>query len=98
MSNVSISLKRPRKSGSLWLKSEWRMTHRGKKSYFWKKSYQRETHTSIIMDNNSIDWGKLGFGYMKSDYNVRCYYRDGKWGEIEVSSDENRMIVRPSML
>ena len=30
----------------------------------------------------------LSFGYMKTDYNVRCYYRDGKWGEIEVCSDE----------
>ena len=25
---------------------------------------------------------------MPTDYNVRCYYRDGKWGEIEVCSDE----------
>lgn len=24
---------------------------------------------------------------MPTDYNVRCYYRDGKWGEIEVCSD-----------
>lgn len=40
------------------------------------------------MDNNSIDWNKLGFGYMKADYNVRCYYRDGQWGEIEISSEE----------
>ena len=36
----------------------------------------------------NIDWSSLSFGYMKTDYNVRCYYRDGKWGEIEVSSDE----------
>ena len=36
----------------------------------------------------NLDWGNLSFGYMKTDYNVRCYYRDGKWGEIEVSSDE----------
>ena len=36
-----------------------------------------------------IDWKNLSFGYQKTDYNVRCYYRDGKWGEIEVSSDEN---------
>ena len=35
-----------------------------------------------------IDWSNLSFGYMKTDYNVRCYYRDGKWGEIEVCSDE----------
>jgi branched-chain amino acid aminotransferase len=33
-----------------------------------------------------IDWGKLPFGYFQTDYNVRSYYRDGKWGEIEVSS------------
>ena len=35
-----------------------------------------------------IDWANLSFGYMRTDYNVRCYYRDGKWGEIEVSSEE----------
>ena len=33
----------------------------------------------------NLDWGNLSFGYMKTDYNVRCYYRDGKWGEIEVA-------------
>lgn len=26
-----------------------------------------------------IDWSNLSFGYMRTDYNVRCYYRDGKW-------------------
>ncbi len=36
----------------------------------------------------NMDWGKLPFGYFKTDYNVRCYYRDGKWGEVEVSSSE----------
>ena len=41
------------------------------------------------MNNNQIDWSTLGFGYVPTDYNVRCYYRDGKWGEIEVSSSEN---------
>jgi branched-chain amino acid aminotransferase len=34
------------------------------------------------------DWGKLPFGYFKTDYNTRCYYRDGKWGELEISSSE----------
>ena len=38
--------------------------------------------------DNTIDWGSLGFQYMKTDYNVRCYYRDGQWGELEVSSSE----------
>ncbi len=36
----------------------------------------------------TINWGNLPFGYMKTDYNIRCYYRDGKWGELEVSSSE----------
>ncbi len=35
-----------------------------------------------------IDWGRLSFSYIKTDYNVRCYYRDGKWGEIEASTSE----------
>ena len=35
-----------------------------------------------------LDWKNLSFGYRPTDYNVRCYYRDGKWGEIEVCSDE----------
>lgn len=36
----------------------------------------------------NLDWSKLPFGYIPTDYNVRCYYRDGKWGEVEVCSDE----------
>lgn len=36
----------------------------------------------------NIDWANLKFGYMPTDYNVRCYYRNGKWGEIELSSTE----------
>ena len=35
-----------------------------------------------------LDWGSLPFGYVKTDYNVRCYYRDGKWGPIEVSDSD----------
>lgn len=35
-----------------------------------------------------IEWGKLPFGYYKTDYNVRCYWRDGEWGKLEVSSSE----------
>ena len=36
----------------------------------------------------NIDWSDLGFGYIKTNYNVRCRYRDGKWGEMEICSDE----------
>ena len=46
----------------------------------------QQTHNITIMEN--IDWANLKFGYMPTDYNVRCYYRNGKWGEIEVSSSD----------
>ena len=36
----------------------------------------------------NLDWANLSFGYLPTDYNVRCFYRNGKWGEVEVSSDE----------
>ncbi len=36
----------------------------------------------------NTDWKNLGFGISKTDYNVRCYYRDGKWGELEISSSQ----------
>lgn len=35
-----------------------------------------------------IDWANLSFGYRKTSFNVRCTYRDGKWGEIEVTDSE----------
>ncbi|MDD2277810.1 MAG: branched-chain amino acid aminotransferase [Bacteroidales bacterium] len=35
-----------------------------------------------------LDWSNLPFGYMKTNYNVRCTYKDGKWGDIEVSDSE----------
>ncbi|MBN1926057.1 MAG: branched-chain amino acid aminotransferase [Prolixibacteraceae bacterium] len=34
----------------------------------------------------NLDWKNIGFGYRDSDYNVRCYYREGKWGELEIST------------
>lgn len=36
----------------------------------------------------NLDWNNLPFGYTKTNYNVRCYYRNNKWGELEVSSSE----------
>ncbi len=40
------------------------------------------------MKEADIDWSEIGFGYIPTDYNVRCYYRNGAWGEIEISSSE----------
>ena len=36
-----------------------------------------------------LDWKNLPFGYIKTDFNVRCTYKDGKWGELEVSDSEH---------
>lgn len=36
----------------------------------------------------TIDWKNLGFGYMKTDYNIRCTYKNGAWGDLEVSDSE----------
>ena len=35
-----------------------------------------------------IDWSNLPFGYFKTNYNVRCYWRNGSWGKLEISSSE----------
>jgi branched-chain amino acid aminotransferase len=37
---------------------------------------------------NDINWSSLPFGYYKTDWNARCYYRNGKWGEIEFTQSE----------
>ncbi len=36
----------------------------------------------------NIDWKHLPFQYSKTDCNVRCYYSDGKWGSLEISTSE----------
>ncbi len=35
-----------------------------------------------------INWSGLGFGYIKTDYNVRCYYKNGEWSELEETTSE----------
>lgn len=34
------------------------------------------------------DWSNIGFGYRKTDYNVRSEFKDGKWSELTVHEDE----------
>ncbi|MEI7490031.1 MAG: branched-chain amino acid aminotransferase [Bacteroidota bacterium] len=36
----------------------------------------------------AIDWKNLPFGYFKTDFNVRAYWKDGKWSELEVTDSE----------
>lgn len=33
-------------------------------------------------------WGELPFGYKRTNENVRCTFRNGKWGEIEATKSE----------
>ena len=40
------------------------------------------------MNQPDLDWRHMSFSYTKTDYNVRCTYKDGHWGEIEVSDSE----------
>jgi branched-chain amino acid aminotransferase len=35
-----------------------------------------------------IEWGKLPFGYVKTDFNVRAICKDGIWGPLDVSDSE----------
>lgn len=36
----------------------------------------------------TIDWGALGFAYMKTDYNARFTFTDGRWSNMEITQDE----------
>jgi branched-chain amino acid aminotransferase len=36
----------------------------------------------------NLDWKSLPFGYLKTDYNIRCTYKDGQWGKFEISDSE----------
>lgn len=40
-----------------------------------------------MQDRANLDWSSLTFGYVATDYNVRCYWRNGSWGELEISSE-----------
>ncbi len=40
------------------------------------------------MEKN-IDWANLGFGYMKTDYRFVANYKNGKWDEGSIITDEN---------
>jgi branched-chain amino acid aminotransferase len=54
---------------------------------------RRTTETCAIKETRSrskadIDWTKLGFGYQKTDYNIRYTWRDGGWNEGVLTPDE----------
>ena len=40
------------------------------------------------MEKKNIDWGNLGFGYVKTDYRYVSNYTNGAWDDGEVTSDD----------
>lgn len=36
-----------------------------------------------------LNWSDLPFGYVKTDFNIRYYYKNGKWSKGELVNDEN---------
>ncbi len=36
----------------------------------------------------NFDWKNLEFGYQKTNINVRCYFKNGKWGDLESTTSE----------
>ena len=43
------------------------------------------------MEKN-LDWGNLGFGYMKTDYRYVANYKDGKWTSGQITTDDKVVI------
>ncbi len=41
-----------------------------------------------MVNKKDIDWSSLGFSYMKTDYRFISNYKDGKWDEGELSTDD----------
>ena len=44
------------------------------------------------MAKKDINWGELGFGYVKTDYRFVANFKDGKWDEGQLITDENVVI------
>ena len=45
-----------------------------------------------IKKSVNIDWGTLGFNYIKTDYRYLSYWKDGKWDE-GVLTEDNRLHI-----
>ncbi|WP_068475657.1 branched-chain amino acid aminotransferase [Saccharicrinis aurantiacus] len=37
---------------------------------------------------SNIDWANLSFSYIKTEYNVRSYFKDGQWSDLEETTSE----------
>ena len=41
-----------------------------------------------MVAKKDIDWGNLGFGYIKTDYRYVSNFKDGKWDDGEITTDD----------
>ena len=39
------------------------------------------------MEKANIEWGKLGFAYVKTDKRFICHWKEGKWDEGKLVAD-----------
>lgn len=44
------------------------------------------------MEKKDLDWGSLGFAYQKTDYRFVANFKDGKWDDGELTTDNNVVI------
>jgi branched-chain amino acid aminotransferase len=42
-----------------------------------------------VTEKKDLDWGNLSFAYMKTDYSYVCNWKDGAWGEGELTPDHS---------
>ncbi|HQO10732.1 MAG TPA: branched-chain amino acid aminotransferase [Clostridiales bacterium] len=48
------------------------------------------------MEKANIDWGKLGFAYLKTDKRYICHWKEGKWDEGKLVEDNQITISESS--
>ena len=50
----------------------------------------------IILSKVNINWNELGFNYMKADYSYVSYWKDGKWDDGNLVTDDKITISQSS--
>ena len=40
------------------------------------------------MDKKDIKWSEIGFGYMSADYRFQADWKDGKWNEGALTTED----------
>ena len=48
----------------------------------------------MTVEKKDIDWGSLGFGYMKTDYSYEAHWKDGEWDEGGLTTDHDPACLR----